>query len=158
MSGGAGASPIDLLKHYRAEIRFESDLAGQRINALLGSQSFLVIAYSSSMGASNGRWAEPLALALPAALALLGLILALLAWPGIRAAQAVVEQWRAREAELLVREVQLAPFSLGADEEGRGTISRRRREGALFARRAPAVFVCAWCVFLGLPFLFHVAR
>lgn len=149
---------LDLLKFIRSEVRFESGLVGERLSALLSSQSFLVIAYASSMGASNMDWAGPLPARLPPALALLGLVLALMAWPGLRAGHAVLERWRAKERELLTRCPALAPWTLAADEPNGRSVEVRRREGALFAQRAPLVLVLAWAFFAALPFwLRHTA-
>lgn len=106
------------------------------------------------MGAANGRWSG-IFLLLPSALALLGLVLVLLAWPGIHAAHAVVARWRDRERALLSRCPHLADYTLQSDEDGREHIARRRREGALFARRAPLAFALAWCFFITLPLALH---
>lgn len=159
---GSAANPgppnadAHLLQHIRTEIRAESDLLGERLNALLSSQSFLVIAYASSMGAANGRWTGVFPLVLPSVLAVLGLTLVLLAWPGIRAAHAVVERWRERESQLLARAAHLADYTLLSDEDGREQIGERRREGALFAQRAPVAFTLAWCFFVALPMVLYL--
>lgn len=154
MSGAehSGAA-LDLLKFYRAEIRFESELAGERLNVLLSSQSFLVIAYASSMSASNGAWRAWFPHLLPPSLALLGIVLTLCAWPGVRAAHAVVERWRDKERELLGRCPALHQWTLMSDDDGRRDVSIRRREGALFARRAPLALLVGWCFFFALPFV-----
>ena len=62
-----------MLKFYRAEIRFESELLTARLNALLSSQSFLVIAYATSMSSLEGHWGAEFTVLLPPCLALLAL-------------------------------------------------------------------------------------
>lgn len=148
---------LDLLKFYRGEIRFESDVLSGRLNAFISSQAFLVIAYASSMSSSNGRWSSLFTVVLPPCLALLGLALALLARPGIRAVRAVIDRWRIREAELVSRSHEISAYTLVGDQEGRLEIGRRRREGVLFAERAPVVFIVAWCWFILLPLYFFVS-
>lgn len=148
-------SPADLLLHIRTEIRFETGLASERLNSFISSQSFLVIAYASSMASSNARWEQVFTILIPPFLALLGLALSVLAWPGIIASQAVIERWREKERDLLGGHPDLLERTLVADDAGRADIDRRRLEGALFARRAPLVFVVAWCWLAALPIWLH---
>lgn len=161
MSGDGDDPPqreVDLFQHYRTEARFEEGLVSGRLTLLLSSQSFLVIAYASSMGASSGDWDAPLPRLLPPALALLGIVLTLCAWPGVLAAHAVAERWHEKERELLAHRPELGPWTLTADEDGRRDVATRRREGALFARRAPLALLIAWTLFAALPFwLRHLA-
>lgn len=150
------SNAIELFKHCRSEIQLENDLLNKRLGALLSSQSFLVIAYGTSMSSANGQWHSLYAIVVPPLLALLGLTLAILARPGIHAAQAVLHLWHCREAELLARSPEVEPYTLLLDDAGRREVLHRRREGALFAARAPVVLVVAWCVLASLPLLFRV--
>ena len=147
---------VELLNHFRAEIRFENGLASDRQATLISSQSFLVIAYAASMASLRDNWGDTLTLLLPPFLALLGLLLSLTAWPGIRASQGVLERWRAKENELLQAQPALAKRTLASDELGRADLLRRRYESALFAKRAPLIFIAAWCWFLALPIFLYV--
>ena len=45
----------DLLKFYRSEIKFESELLSNRLNSFIASQSFLLIAYGGSTLESTVR-------------------------------------------------------------------------------------------------------
>lgn len=145
----------ELLNYLRTEIRFENGLASDRQSMLISSQSFLIIAYAASMGSLRDSWGDELTLLLPPFLAMLGLLLSLSAWPGVRASQAVLKRWREKEQELLDRCPELRERTLAGDDHGRADLLRRRREGALFAKRAPLIFIAAWCWFLALPiFLF----
>lgn len=144
---------IETLNHFRAEIRFENSLASDRQAVLISSQSFIVIAYAASMASLRDNWGDILTLLLPPFLALLGLLLALSARPGIRASQAVLKRWREKEGDLLERQPALADRTIAGDDQGREELFRRRREGALFARRAPLIFITIWCWFLLLPII-----
>lgn len=147
-------TPIDhhLLSFYRSEIRFESEVVNGRLQALLGSQSFLVIAYATAMTGSNNHWGSTLIVLIPVLFSLLGLVLALMAWPGIRAAYAAIAKWETKERALHDRCVSLANFTLAANENDSLDMTRRSQEGALFAHRAPLVFVIAWMIFAAIPF------
>lgn len=144
-------SDLDLLKFYRGEIRFESDMLSSRLNAFISSQSFLVIGYASSMSASLERWHNPFSLVFPPSLALLGLVLALYAWPGIEAAWKVIAQWHAKQEELLARRGDLAEYG----PSGASARDRLRR-GTMFAQYAPRVFAVAWCCFGAMPVVFYL--
>ena len=66
----------------RAELRFELGLLHERVNALVAAEAFLTIAYTTAM--SNGaRWGAVFSTIVAPILAVLGLLLALLAWPGV---------------------------------------------------------------------------
>lgn len=152
----------DLLARYRSEIRFESELLSNRLNSFMSSQSFLLIAYASAMSAAHGRWQHPFTLALPPALAALGIVLALYARPGINAAYTEIRLWQEQERELLGREPRLSRYLGPSIPEGAPTASgseagpemdRRFRRGSIFALRVPAIFVLAWSYFIVLPFL-----
>jgi hypothetical protein len=158
----------DLLARYRSEIRFESELLSGRLNSFMSSQSFLLIAYASAMGAAHGDWHHPFTLALPPALALLGLVLGLYARPGIAAAHAEIRLWQEQEQEreLVAREPRLSrhlgPSIPGGSATETGVeagpeMDVRFRQGSIFALRAPAIFVLAWACFVVLPFVFYLA-
>ena len=51
-------SPKDRLDFYRREIQYETSLLSNRTNAYLTAQSFLVIAFASSMANLNPEWAS----------------------------------------------------------------------------------------------------
>lgn len=144
---------LDLLNFYRAEIRFESDMLSSRLNAFISSQSFLVIGYASSMSASLDRWHNVFSLVFPPSLALLGLALALYAWPGIEAAYKVIGRWHDKQDELLSRnpglgDHRLAPAGASAKD--------RLKRGTMFAKYAPKVFAAAWLCFGAMPVLFYL--
>ncbi|MBB2203270.1 hypothetical protein [Gluconacetobacter tumulisoli] len=146
----------DLLAFYRSEIRFESEVVNGRLQALLGSQSFLVIAYATALTGANNHWGNTLLLIGPVLFSLLGFVLALMAWPGIRAAYAAIAKWEEKERALHGRCSYLVNFTLAANEDDSLDMTRRNQEGALFAHRAPIVFVVAWTIFGIIPFYLYL--
>lgn len=97
-------SPKERLNFYRSEIHFESTLLASRTSGYLSSQSFLIIAFASSMANTNPEWGSLFRLVVPTVLALLGLITSLHAIPGIRASYDVIERWHIKQADLLQTE------------------------------------------------------
>jgi hypothetical protein len=144
---------LDLLNFYRGEIRFESDMLASRLNAFIASQSFLVIGYASSMSASLDRWHNAFSFVFPPSLALLGLALALYAWPGIEAAYKVIGQRHDRQDELLSRSAALDEHRRASDSAlGKG----RPKRGTMSAKYAPKVFAAAWLRFGAMPIVFYL--
>ncbi len=72
-------SPKERLDFYRREIHYETTNLSNRTNAYLSAQSFLVIAYASSMANMNPEWGVMFTLVVPPMLALLGLLSTLFA-------------------------------------------------------------------------------
>ena len=87
----------------------------------------------------------------PPSLASLGLVLVLLARPGIRAGQDALNRWRTMERELLANSPNLAAFTLASDDDAYREMVHHRHDGALFAQRASLAFAVAWCLFGVLP-------
>jgi len=139
--------PIDLFRHYRSEIQHEMELMLARLNALLTSQSFLVIAYASSMAISSGRWNQPFSLLLPPFLAVLGFVLAVEGRAGILAARTALSRWQERLEALVAAHVELNDW---ADSIGQGATDTRRA-GELFAVRPPFIFMIGWVWLFFLP-------
>jgi hypothetical protein len=138
---------IEFYRHYRSEVQHEMSLMLARLNALLTSQSFLVIAYASSMAIANGHWSEPLAMLLPPFLALLGFVLAIEGRIGIVAARRALWRWQHRLDELVRKDPSLCDWADTLDEGARDT----RRAGELFAVRSPIIFMGAWVFLFCLP-------
>ncbi|CAM3711426.1 hypothetical protein G6L26_027385 (plasmid) [Agrobacterium radiobacter] len=141
--------PIDLFRHYRGEIQHEMELMLARLNALLTSQSFLMIAYATSMAISSGHWDQPFSLLLPPFLALLGFVLAMEGRTGVLAARTALWRWQGRLAALVAEHDELLAWSDMTNENALGT----QRAGEIFAVRPPLVFMVAWVWLLLLPFI-----
>lgn len=152
----------EMLSFCRSEIRYQSDLLSSRLSSLLTSQSFLLIAYASAMSGLIGQWQDPFTLVFPPVLAVLGLVLSLQAWPGIRAGYAVIGLWQQKERHLLagnsdLNELDYFPSPHGNERKPDEWLNKRSKEGALFTRQAPLVFTIAWCYFVALPFVMYSA-
>lgn len=141
------------LDHIRREIRAEINLLNSRLNALISSQSFLVIAYGTSLSAGYDDWSGLFRITLPPLFAILGLLLVLEARPGIQAAHEAIGHWRGRENELIDDWPELKPYTLATDEKSRRRMELRQHAGGLFSNRAPVIFSVAWLIFLMLPFV-----
>ena len=147
----------DQLSYIRAEIRAEIGLLNDRLNALMASQSFLVIAYASTLSSGYGDFRTLFILILPPFLAVLGAALVFEARPSLKAALQAIEHWREREAALVSSSADYAPYTLAVDENARQAVERRQHQGRHFAIRAPIIMLVAWFVFLMLPFGLYFA-
>lgn len=139
------------LDFYRAEIQFESSMLSNRTNVYLSSQSFLMIAFASSMSNTNSQWGTQFTLYVPTLLALLGLVTSIHAWPGIKAAFDVIEHWHRKQCELLdtLNEpcvTRVTPLYGAGNEPLNGS---RYRKSLLFSLRSPLIFSVVWA-FLGV--------
>jgi hypothetical protein len=144
--------PTGELDHVRGEIRAEISLLNSRLNALISSQSFLVIAYGSSLSAGYDNWNGLFTITLPPLFAVLAIVLVLEARPGIAAAQEAISHWRGRENQLIDRQPELLHYTLATDEHSRNRMELRQHAGSVFSSRAPKIFISAWIVFFLLPF------
>ncbi|MBP1146077.1 MULTISPECIES: hypothetical protein [Pseudomonas] len=142
-------SPKERLDFYRREIHYETTNLSNRTNAYLSAQSFLVIAYASSMANMNTAWGAMFTLVVPPMLALLGLLSTLFAWPGIRAACDIIQHWHHKQAQLLLSEPVIGltydDSPLFSDWESSETGPKK---SLLFSKRSPWLFSFFW-VFLG---------
>lgn len=150
MNSDAERTPADpeRLAIIRAELRFELGLLHERVNALVAAEAFLTIAYTTAM--SNGaRWGPTFSAVVSPILSVLGLLLALLAWPGVATTVRLVLGWTASQSELLSDH---APELAGLP--GRDSL-RDQRRGMLFFQAVPGLFALVWTaltvVALALP-------
>ena len=148
MSGGdpsAGLDGADRLAFIRSELRFELGLLHDRVNALVAAEAFLTIAYTAAM--SNGSaWGPRFSAVVAPILAVLGLLLALLAWPGVATTVGIVMDWTAGQTELLRRDPTLAS---GVSRPSSSRPGARRGNQAqwrsmLFFRWVPGLFAVVW--------------
>ena len=155
MTGAHGAVPDpedtplpDRLALVRADIRFELELLHRRVDALLAAEAFLTIAYTAAM--SNGApWGRSFAAVAGPVLAVLGLLLAVLVLPGVRATARIVLTQTAVQDRLLerLRGSALAGFH---GVEGRPTALADQRRSLLFFTAAPVLFALVWVILLVL--------
>lgn len=147
-------SPKERLDFYRREIQYETSILANRTDAYLAAQSFLVIAFVSSMSNLNQSWGEMFTLVVPPFLALLGVLSSLNAWPGIRAAYEIIDHWHFKQSELLRSEPLMG---LAYDESPlfseRESTHKGYRKSLLFSVRTPWIFAAFW-VLLGVYSVF----
>lgn len=147
-------SPKERLDFYRREIQYETSILANRTDAYLAAQSFLVIAFVSSMSNLNQSWGEMFTLVVPPFLALLGVLSSLNAWPGIRAAYKIIEHWQLKQSHLLRSEPLMG---LAYDEsplfsEAETSLAGHRKS-LLFSLRTPWIFLVFWMI-LGIYAVF----
>lgn len=138
-------SPRERLDFYRREIQYETSLLAGRTNAYLSAQSFLVIAYATSMANSNDIWGELFTLVFPTLLALLGVVSSLHAWPGIKASAAIIGHWHYKQEQLLRGEPGFGhaydDFPLFSEQESSMDSGYK---SLLFSLRSPWLFIVFW--------------
>lgn len=138
-------SPVDpaaQLAGIREETRFELQLLHERVNTLLAAEAFLTIAYTTTMN-SQGGWAVVVA----PVLAVLGLLLAALAWPGVSTTAHLVMQWTYQVGDLLEQHPQAGAPGPGGHPDRRTRETGQRRSLLLF-RFAPPTFLSVWVILL----------
>lgn len=149
---------LELFKFYRSEIRFQGTVLSNRVNTLISAQSFLLIAYATTMSGLLKNWQSPLTPLLPPALAIIGVFLSLQARSGIEAALSVLDEWRCRQRNLVSDTPALSRYDVLSsadrpnDQEPVEGL-KRFTEGARFSKHAPAMFLVLWSYLLVLPFV-----
>ena len=140
-------SPKDRLDFYRREIQYETSILSHRTDAYLAAQSFLVIAFASCMANLNPEWGKFFTLTVPPMLAVLGILISLNAWPGIRAAYDIIDHWHFKQSELLSSQPVMgmaydeSPLFSEVESSHKGY-----RKSVLFSMRAPWLFMVFWLV------------
>lgn len=138
-------SPKDRLNFYRKEIQYETSILSNRTNAYLSAQSFLVIAFASSMANLNPEWGKMFTLVVPPFLTLLGLISSMHAWPGIRAAYEIIDHWHFKQAQLLSSQPAMGlaydDSPLFSEHE---SSEKGYRKSLMFSMRTPWLFTVFW--------------
>ncbi|WP_025822430.1 hypothetical protein [Asaia astilbis] len=142
---------VDLFEFFRGEVRSESNAINCRLQALLGSQSFLVIAYATALTGFHKDGAVDLTILVPCLFCLLGFLLALMALPGIRAGYACIEKWEKKQSELISRNELLGDMSLISTKIEAYDTRCRARRAAMFTHQAPLLFLIAWSIFFLIP-------
>lgn len=149
-------SPKERLDFYRREIHYETTNLSNRTNAYLSAQSFLLIAWASSMANLNPNWGELFTFVVPPVLALLGLLSTFSAWPGIRAACDIIQHWHHKQSQLLRSEpvIGLAydDSPLFSDWESSETGPKK---SLLFSKRTPWLFTFFWMFLGGFALALH---
>lgn len=132
----------------REETRFEIGLLHDRINALISAESFLTIAFTIAMTSSNGQWGAAFTRAVPPVLSVVGLVLAVFAWPGIDASFRIINEWTARQRQFMQANPTVVDLLWRLDVPSRGSAREdpNTRRTMFFARAVPVVFGLAWAI------------
>jgi len=140
-------SPKDRLDFYRREIQYETTLLSNRTNAYLTAQSFLVIAFASSMANLNPRWGELFTLIVPTMMAVLGIFSSLHAWPGFRASWVIIDHWHFKQSHLLHSDpVMGKAYDDSPLFNEKESSQKGYRKSLMFSMRTPWLFVIFWMV------------
>jgi len=140
-------TPKQRLDFYRKEIQYETAILSNRTNAYLSAQSFLVIAFASSMANLNPDWGKMFTMIVPPLLALFGLVSSVHAWPGIRASYDIIDHWHFKQGQLLSAEP-----AMGAAYDDSPLFSEREsresgwRNALMFSMRSPWLFSVLWVI------------
>ncbi|WPP01861.1 hypothetical protein SFA35_11135 [Pseudomonas sp. HR96] len=152
-------TPKERLDFYRKEIQYETAILSNRTNAYLSAQSFLVIAYCSSMGNLNPEWGKLFTLVVPPLLAMLGLVSSMHAWPGIRAAYEIIDHWHFKQSQLLRSE---PAMGLAYDDSPlfskHESSEKGYRASLMFSLRTPWLFSIFWCLLGGFSVYVQYTR
>jgi len=142
--GPAGPEPTlrEQVETILAESGLEIRLLHERVNALLGAEAFLTIAFTAAMS-SDGAWARVVA----PVLALLGLVLAAVAWPGVRTTTRLVHLWTARLGTVLAEDP-AARRGWARNWEDRRRREDDQRRSSWFFLTVPVAFVLVWVLLL----------
>ena len=135
---------IRRLAFIREETRFEIVLLHERVNALIGAEAFLTIAFTAAMSNTNARWGMAFSIVVAPMLSVVGLILAVLSWPGVDASFNIILEWNARQLQAMRDNPNLAEAMWRPHVRGRNDPDQRST--LLFARAVPIVFATAWTV------------
>jgi hypothetical protein len=135
---------------YVADLRHGSETMVARLNTVLSSQSFLAIAYATSMASANRHWHDTFAVTIPPVMAALGFVLAFAGYLDIRAAKTEVAHWHREAARLLADYPHLRSRLQRGGEVRHDT---PRSAGELMANRAPLAFMTGWTWFFLAPWI-----
>ncbi len=143
----AGEGHERRLALIRDETRFEVGTIHDRVNALIGAESFLMIAFVLTIVNSDGHWTEKYFALLAPLLSTVGFVLAALAWLGIGTTSRIVVEWNALLSQLL-EEAPVASRAMWRPSALRGSreTAASHRRSMLFAQGVPVVFAVVWAV------------
>lgn len=149
---------LELLKFYRAEIKQEYDLLSSRVNSYVTSQSFLCIAFASSMNNLNPFWGRLFTFIFPTVLAGLGIATSIQAYRGITAAFRTIELWHIKQNKLFEGDSALDNYHLvrlSSASDPAHPVDIIYVRGLAFAKWSPRIFIIAWCLFGAMAIGFH---
>ena len=150
VSGGSDipADDVRRIAFAREETRFELGVLNDRINALISAEAFLTIAFTMAMGSANAYSGAAFFKIVASILSTLGLVLAVLAWPGVNTSYKTIIEWNSLLLNVMEGNPALAKSMWRPPISSRG--NRRtdldQRNSMLFARAVPVAFGVAWAI------------
>lgn len=144
----------------REETRFEIGLLHDRINALISVEAFLTISFTMAISNSSARLGATFATVIAAVLSLVGLVLAVFAWPGVDASFKIINEWSSRQRQFMRDNPVLTDVMWRPDVLGKGNLRADpdTRRTMFFARAVPAVFAIAWSILAITAFVLPLRR
>jgi len=129
----------------RVEVRFELGLIYDRVNTLVAAEAFLTIAYTTAMS-NTTPWGSTFGAVVAPILAVLGLLLALLAWPGVASTARLVLDWTEEQVELLEQQSALTSGVMVLPRQGtdRRRVTSMQQRNMLLFRAVPGLFALVW--------------
>ncbi|WP_268797683.1 hypothetical protein [Pseudomonas huanghezhanensis] len=149
----------DRLDFYRREIHFETTNLSSRTNAYLASQSFLVIAYASSMANLNAQWGLLFTMVVPVMLALFGALSSGMAWPGMKASCAIIDHWHFKQSGFLRSDPLIglayddSPLFSSWESTDKG-----HKPALRFSKQTPWMFFVFWMCLGGFTVFVHITH
>ena len=148
---GDDAELVDPARRFaflREETRFEIGLLHDRVNALISAEAFLTIAFTMAISNTNARWGETITRTVPPVLSLVGLVLAIFAWPGTEASFKIIIEWSIRQRQFTRDNPVVVELLWRLDVPGKGSTRAApdTHQTMFFARAVPAVFAVAWSI------------
>jgi hypothetical protein len=177
---GSQASPsadkLAKLRFIRSEDQSEWSLLSNRLSSYITSQSFLVSAYTISMGNGNPKWGDRFTLVFPLLLAAVGVLVTVFAYPGITSASEVIQLWHKKQSRLYLlnpeeadKDPSAAQYDPAMDDfrDGRPMQHARDAEGLpvdvvhskglRYALVAPWIFGVTWVLLAALTLFLHLS-
>ena len=133
------------LAFIREETRFEIGLLHERVNALVAAEAFLTIAFTGAMS-NSAPWGKRFSDIVGPTLSILGMLLAVLAWPAIDGTVRIVFAWAARRREIMEQHPELWHTDWGLAGNSRHGLRAGMDDwrSLLFFRTAPGLFAVMW--------------
>ena len=135
----------------RREMNFELGILHDRINTLISFEAFLLICFTMSLTYAGGSWAGKFFWIAPS-LSMVGIVIPILAWPGVHTSFSVLSEWNRLLIETLAESKGEPGFVWMPSGQASGGLRTRtdHRNGMLFARFVPLTFIVAWSVLIGI--------
>ena len=136
---------FDRLKFYREELKYEYALLTNRLGLFVTSQSFLVSAFA----ALSASMRYPATVWMAAAVATLGITIAILIRIPIKLSHVSLQKWLALERKLLMSDIYLADTVFGEKETPCSYDDNEAGQSMHFSGTAPVVFIVLWAILIG---------